>query len=289
MERGWKPALEALRRDNRESLFGKESLGAFFNTFPRVEERDLIADYDPNTEVNEDNQYLKHRLRFRQVLEFILLTECVLRWRFDCGQTLSRFAGTLGEAVSIPAEKVAEAAIDNELVGWSEDHSLILDAYARRVWDLMGAEPLLYTVEDPPRRKDIPKGLRNAAILGRFRSGSLQGAHPDIEPEEQDDVSKGVLYWIWRGFAGRYKTVVAAASASTQLYPNMSPSGVITVDPRSKWLRDPVRRQKKKRGKVVGQAPSEHEEIFEDIRVLETLQTANTEKQADSGLAAAAD
>lgn len=96
--RGARPLLDRLAdKDQPTSIFGKNDLRAFFKTFPPV--RRNITQTQAGGPTSARQVRKDHPLRLRKVLEFLFLTEAVLRFRFRSNETKSRFEGVTGVKV----------------------------------------------------------------------------------------------------------------------------------------------------------------------------------------------
>ena len=164
-------------RDLSTSIFGKNDLREFFKTFPPVRRDVAHTTLKPLTSARQVRK--QHPLRLRKALEFLFLTEAVLRDRFRTDETKKRFESVTG--VAVDSEDSAEA-----------------------IWGYMWVEPLLYVVEPAPRAADIKRimgpGVRRSAFAQRAG-----------QREE-------VLYWALRGVPSAFPTADAAAQACNDFY-----------------------------------------------------------------------
>lgn len=189
--RGARPLLDALAdKDQSHTIFGKNDLRSFFKTFPRVRreiKQDMAARPTSTRQIRLD-----HPVRLKKALEFLFLTEAVLRYRFRNDETKTRFETITGTKVS---------SVDS----------------ATELWSYMWVDPLIYVCDPAPRDADISR-VMNPDLLGMFaeRSGQRQE----------------VLYWALRGVPSTYGTAQAAAEVCNQFYgSSAAPTFVVTVPP----------------------------------------------------------
>ncbi len=251
-DRGWQPILDSISipQDRSESVIGKETVSNLFRTMPRVKRR--IAE-ETGDRVARDPFVLwdSHCLRLRKAIEFILLTEVVLRSRLRRGKTQRRYHEYTGVEPSISSP----------------------ERDAERVWDMMWLEPLSFQIENLPRDVDITAILNDTNIVQAFRNESGQGVASDAA--EADFRTKGVLHWALKGGCGKFRTIEAAANAATKFHPNGAPSRAVTLNTADFRDRSKLRERH--------ETPSQYETIFEDVRELgDPTRTVAMIKQIDT-------
>lgn len=176
-DRGARPLLDMLAdRDSSASIFGKNDLRDFFKTFPAVSRAN--SHKRAGEPATARSIRLEHPLRLRKVLEFLFLTEAVLRFRFRENETKTRFENVTGRKVK---------SLDD----------------AEALWGYMWAEPLFYVIDPPPRDADI----------GRIMSPLRKGAFAQRSGQQED-----VLHWALRGVPSTFLTADAAAEACNDFY-----------------------------------------------------------------------
>jgi hypothetical protein len=197
-DRKWAPVLNELKgkENNASDLFGKNAINAFFATCPPVK-RDNGAEM-PKVALPKDPGkrqfaiWLEHPLRLRKAIEFVIMTEAILAYRFKIGRSRDRFGSLTG---------LPPAA-----------------AYPEFVWDYMWIEPILYRVSvlvDPEHVRNI---VDRQELVDRFT--------------EQTGQAKGALYWILRGLPGKWPTVAAACNILNSVLGNVLTQAVpMTVLP----------------------------------------------------------
>ena len=89
-------------------------------------------------------------MRLRKAIEFIVLTEAILRYRFKKKRSLRRFS---------------------RATGLSADQ-----AYPEIVWDYLWVEPINLCVSSPARNEDLE------AIMEQVRSGTVGPSQPKSMP-----------------------------------------------------------------------------------------------------------
>jgi hypothetical protein len=193
-ERNWRPILQRLAdRESDNGIFGKSEIPKFFSTFPPVRRADAGT---PRIRRDDDAApfriWNEHRLRLRKAIEFIALTEAILRWRFSISESVGRFKDLTGH--------------------FPEDNDGLY------VLDHLWIEPIIYVIEPLPREADIPRIMGNHAIVSAFRLACGQPA--------------GALYWALRSVPCKLPTAEAAAAACNAFYGNgAAECAVVTVKP----------------------------------------------------------
>ena len=128
------------------------------------------------------------------------MTEAVVHWRITQGESRKRFADFLGEADGASAE---------------------LDA--RRVYDVMWVEPVVYTIWPNVRE---PRDVEAQNILA---SNGLRAQFMEMAGQK----NVGALYWILQGVPGRLKTVLAACAVCNSYYGEQAAKcRPVTISPR---------------------------------------------------------
>ena len=209
--RKWGDLLADLqgKENSEDDLFGQAAIREFLSYSPPVrrwEESDDEEEPEANGQADvafkdrdDVSKFVrrqmamrrKHCLRLRKAIEFIVLTEAMLRYRFSKGKSLGRFART---------------------TGLSQDR-----AYPEVVWDYLWIEPAHYCVSAPARHDDIDFIMKREDLIDRFRDASGQ--------------ARGALYWAIRGVPGKYRTVVAACEVLNAAYADLAPATVRSVLP----------------------------------------------------------
>lgn len=189
--RGHRALLDKLGdKDPEGGIFGKNDLRGYFSYFPQVRRTNgsqaVKEPPGPRTIRKE------FPLRLRKALEFLFLTEAVLRWRFDIKETGERFRELTGHTVTGPDD-------------------------ARLIWKYMWIEPLLFVLDPLPREPDVARiGAQELANTDRFRDAC--GQHPSV------------LGSILRGVPGSHNVTAAAAAACDRFYtPHAASTAVVSV------------------------------------------------------------
>jgi hypothetical protein len=224
--RKWDKLLADLqgKENSDDDLFGQAAIREFLTFSPPVQrwDHDEREDLEPTSDGRVDlpvatgldvkkfaHQQMtmrrKHCLRLRKAIEFIVLTEALLRYRFGRGKSLKRFA---------------------RATGLSESR-----AYPEVVWDYLWIEPVHYCVSAPARPEDIEAIIRRHDLIDHFREVSGQ--------------APGALYWAIRGVPGKYRTIAAACEVLNLAYAGLAAANVRSVLPseykdKMKILDDPA-------------------------------------------------
>jgi hypothetical protein len=205
--RKWGHLLSDLqsKENGHDDLFGQASIREFLAYSPPVrrwdEDDEEEASDTPGVPRSPDDvkKFVQHQmgvrkrhcLRLRKAIEFIVLTEAMLRYRFSKGKSLGRFS---------------------KLTGLPETR-----AYPEFVWDYLWIEPAHYCVSAPARPQDIEEIMKRRELVDRFRE--LSGQAP------------GALYWAIRGAPGKYRTMAAASDVLNLAYPGLATARVRSVLP----------------------------------------------------------
>jgi hypothetical protein len=191
-ERGCRGTLDALTdKDASHSIFGKNDVRSFFSTFPAVM-RQGASGLGRDRVTSPRYTRKEHPLRLRKAIEFLFLTEAILRYRFSQNETIYRFVQATGTTVESPDD-------------------------AKKIWDYMWIEPLVYTLDPLPRRADIAR--------------IMAGEDPQWFSERSNQ-REGALYWALRGVPGMLRTAEAAAEICTRFYgPQGAPTYAVAIDP----------------------------------------------------------
>lgn len=198
-ERKWGKILEELKgkENNANDLFGKKAINEFFATCPPVKRGDdiegpAIAQLPADAGQRQFAIRLRHPLRLRKAIEFIIITEAILRYRFSKARTLDRFSRLTGLAPN--------------------------SAYPEVVWDYLWIEPALYRVSVLTAPEHVVDIMNRHELVTRFtqQSGQLPGA----------------LYWILKGAPGKWRTVSAACEVLNSVFSEgMTQAAPMTVLP----------------------------------------------------------
>jgi hypothetical protein len=179
------------RETGEDRIFGKGEISRFFATLPPVERDE--AEARDREQLTSIQSRLGHALRLRKAVEFVALTEAVVRWRFEIGESKARFESITGIEPNGP------------------------DA-AAHVWNYLWIEPVLYVIDPEPRPPDIQAITQNERIALAFSNDSGQ--------------SRGALYWALRGVPGKRKTIDAASEACNRFYGRNAPkTRTVTCEP----------------------------------------------------------
>jgi hypothetical protein len=176
-------------RENSTSLFGKGEISEFFDTLPKIRRKEAKSPRQfTRVELRK-----RHPLRLRKIIEFIVLTEAVLRWRFANDNSLRRFS----DFTQIRAQHPDDALY---------------------VWDHFWIEPVFYILYPAPREADIRPILETERIAQKFAVTT-----------GEDPVA---LYWLLHGVPDKLRNVKAAADACNSYYGNgVIPTQAVTVRP----------------------------------------------------------
>jgi hypothetical protein len=205
--RGLGPLLHSLRdkENGADAIFGKKALSEYIGTLPKLK-RDG-ADAKGSKRLSNRELYTEHLLRLRKVIEFITLTEVVVRRRLRAGKSQKRFEAFTG------------------LSGKDENNALY-------VWDHMWIEPVIFVVDPLPRKRDIRKMIGTERIARAFEQAT---SHP-----------RGALAWPLLGVPCKRATAQAAAAACNSHYgPDAEQTDVVTARPAE--FRESLQRLRKER------------------------------------------
>jgi hypothetical protein len=197
-DRGLLPLLEELagnenanKNGGADALFGQNALSAYISTLPRLKrDRPETKKWKP---LNNRELYRSHLLRLRKAIEFITLTEVIVRKRLRAGKSQKRFSDFTG------------------LSGKDEENALF-------VWDHFWIEPVIFSIDPLPRRRDIRSMVKNERVAQLFESklGLLRGALP----------------WVLLGVPSKFATARAAADACNLYYgDDAEKTEVVTIRP----------------------------------------------------------
>ncbi len=196
--RKWTPILEDLkgRENNSDDIFGQTAIHEFFAHSPNVKRdedgpvrtKSLSPKQTAERRLGIRN---KHPLRLRKAIEFLVLTEAILAYRFKTGKSLRRFAFATGLAEN--------------------------GAYPEIVWDYLWIEPVHYCVSAAARTDDVKQIMTRAELVARFRAGSGQDA--------------GALFYTLQGAPGKFRTIAAACDVLNAVYPGLAKAIPTTVLP----------------------------------------------------------
>lgn len=194
------------KENSGDDLFGQAAIREFLAFSPVVQRWDRddandendAADIAVKTAVDvkrfaqhQVRERRKHCLRLRKAIEFIVLTEAILRYRFSKGKSLRRFA---------------------RATGLSEHR-----AYPEVVWDYLWIEPAHYCVSTTARPEDVDIIMGRQDVIERFKDQSGQAG--------------GALYWALKGAPGKYRTISAACEVLNDVYPGLARASLRTVPP----------------------------------------------------------
>lgn len=197
-DRGLLPLLEELAfKENsgeegaRSALLGKTATSRYISSLPRLKrDRPDTRRWRP---LSNRDLYFTHPLRLRKAIEFITMTEVVVRRRLRRLKSQGRFNAFTG------------------LAGADENNALF-------VWDHLWIEPIIFVVDPEPRRPDIHNMIDDERIARRF--------------EQESGQPRGALSWILLGVPGKLRSVEAAAAARNSYYgENATQTQAVTVPP----------------------------------------------------------
>lgn len=202
--KSWKSTLQYISVKGRDAgiddLYGKASLRKYFNSAPPT---DKPFDAKKRKKINSPESLGRQRsnlcIRLRKAIEFIILTEATLAYRFSKGKAYQRVSSFTG----IP-ESTLRKQEESEL-------AMLLS------WNILWVEPVHYCLSALPRQDDIPY---------------IMGSNDSIETFEKETAqSKGALERILRGAVGRFESVQAANKIVNSFYPGLTQSNVTTCPP----------------------------------------------------------
>ena len=196
--RGWDKILHDLRtkENNYRDMFDPRSINDFFTTCPPGKRDD---DYEPIEHQTSPSEELRrnldvrkrHPMRLRKAIEFIVLTEAILRYRFSHGMSLRRFS---------------------ELTGLSPQR-----AYPEVVWDYLWIEPVHYCVSAPAAPDHIDRIMAQQPLVERFSALSGQRG--------------GALYFLLMGAPGKWHSVRPACEVLSEVYSGFARVVPTTIPP----------------------------------------------------------
>ena len=199
-QRGWSNIFTELKghENKADDLFGQGSIHEFFQNSPAILPEEDAAVAKPKVlspkEAGAKRLLMrkKHILRLRKAIEFVVLTEAILAYRFKKGYSKNRF---------YQATKLPTAVLP----------------YPEVVWDYLWFEPAHYCVSTPARSEDIREILNRQELVTRFREASGQ--------------RDGALYWTLQGAPGKYKTIAATCTVLNAVYSGLAQTNVRTALP----------------------------------------------------------
>ncbi|MEM7529670.1 MAG: hypothetical protein AAF416_18705 [Pseudomonadota bacterium] len=200
--RGWEKAMRPVisrgRDAERRELFGKVGVRNFFKYAPPTDKAfDKKKRRIAHTREFTLGQRINHCIRLRKAIEFILLVESTLSYRFT---RKNKAYGRVARFLCIDEERLR--SIQPEL----------LACYV--TWNFLWIEPVHYLLSTPPREADIDIMMSDREAVADFTRLTKQGP--------------GALYFILHGAVGSFRTVAAAATFVTQKYPDLHPCFVTT-------------------------------------------------------------
>ena len=210
-ERGLEPLLESLSMNGREpevmSLLGKGAIHDWFRYSPHVNReesptQDQSKKAKKKRKASEEERKrpafkLKartaHCLRLRKAIDFVLLLESALAYRYRMGKTIARTSRYT---------ELAEGEGDPQFV-----------------WDVLWFEPINYVLSVTPNYDHINALMERHDLVQKFTQDC--GQQP------------GALYYILHGAPGKYDTVQAACEFLNSAYPpGFPPHHVMSCPPR---------------------------------------------------------
>ena len=199
-DRNWEDLLEELqgKENSSDDLFGQNALHEFFAYSPPVERNEdgdtrRRAKSKSPAGIGEERLLMRkrHTLRLRKAIEFIVLTEAILAYRFSKHRSLKRFARVTG----LPESQ----------------------AYAEVAWDYLWIEPAFYCISAPPRPEDVKAIMARKELTTRFLEESGQ--------------KPGALYFVLKGAPGKHRTIAAACSICNEVYTGLTKAAPRTILP----------------------------------------------------------
>ncbi len=210
--RKWGKLFKSLqgKENSDDDLFGQAAIREFLAFSPPVHRWDEDGDDDDADDADDFSNVVvktpeevktfvqlqirmrqEHCLRLRKAIEFIVLTEAILRIRLRKGKLLGRFA----KATGLPEHR----------------------AYPEIVWDYLWIEPAHYCVSVPARAEDIEAIMRRKEWVDQF--------------QEQSGQRLGALYWALKGAPGKFRTISAACEVLNGVYAGLAKAAPRSVLP----------------------------------------------------------
>jgi hypothetical protein len=233
--RNWEQHLDKLwdGRDPPDNLIGQETVQKIFRSLPSAQRAHFNAG-SGNGALSPKERWDFQLVRLRKAVELITLIEATVAHELAHG----RLADVFTRVTNRPAS-AATAETD-----------------ALAVWDYLWIEPVLFQLVNGPREADITSILDNPRYLAQFRNDSGQWLGENTA--EADRLARGVLYWVFRGTPGKWRTIEAAANLVNAIYSSGGGRAQAVTMDRSNYMNRILKRPRE-------QTPSVHDNVYEDV------------------------